>query len=225
MAAVAVFTALFGDFDIPPAQQAEQDIDVAWYAFTDHATFPAPWKTIVVDDMHGCPRLAAKHFKCSPTTFLAEQQSIWIDANTEIISATFAREALDAMHDNIALYAHPQRDCIYLEASASLRLAPKKYRHTPIRAQAAHYRAEGHPAHGGLYACGTIARTHNPQIVELGRRWWTECVRWTYQDQLSFPVVCRQLELSPGRFDHRQIGARTHFGNRWQILHPHRSDR
>ena len=48
------------------------------------------------------PRLAAKHFKCCPTQFVEEEQSIWIDANTEIISPAFAREAHAAVRPRSA---------------------------------------------------------------------------------------------------------------------------
>jgi alkaline ceramidase TOD1/glycosyltransferase MUCI70-like protein len=220
---VAIYTARFGRFD-DGRPQTPQDIDVAWYAFTDGPSFPAPWQTIQVLQLDPCPRLAAKRYKALPA--LAESQSIWIDANTEIISPTFARETLAQLHDGIALFAHPQRNCIYQEAIASLRLAPRKYGHLPIQEQVDYYRAQGYPEHGGLFACGTIARDHSaPKLAELGRRWLHECVRWTYQDQLSFPVVCRELGIVPGIFNERQIGARDHAGNRWQKLHSHRSDR
>lgn len=220
---VAIFTALFGDYDngLP---QVEQDIDVRWLAFTDGPDFPAPWQTIRVEQEGPCARLAAKRYKCLAP--LEEWQTIWIDANTEIISPTFTREVLAQLHDGIALFAHPNRDCIYREGVASIRLAPEKYAHLPIREQVAEYREGGYPEHGGLFACGTIARDHDaPKIAELGRRWLHECVKWTYQDQLSFPVVCRQLGIVPGVFNERQIGSRDHFGNRWQTLHPHQSNR
>lgn len=222
----AVYTALFGGYDVPLAQTA-QDIDVEWFAFTDGPDFPAPWQTLRVPQNGPCARLAAKRFKTDPIAWLpSASRSIWIDANTEIISPTFARETLAQLHDGIALFAHPQRSCIYDEAKASLRLAPEKYGHLPIMEQVEYYQEQGYPEHAGLFACGTIARDHAAsKLAEFGRRWLHECVRWTYQDQLSFPVVCHELGIVPGTFNERQIGAHDHFGNRWQRLHAHQSNR
>lgn len=222
---VAIITACFGGYDKPPKQQAEQDLDVDWIAYTDGDDFPEPWQTVHVSrNEYRTARMDAKRFKCFAPDLVMAERTIWIDANTEIISSGFARGALGCTHDGIALFAHPQRHCIFSEADASLRLAPKKYEHTPIRDQVASYLAEGHPRNGGLWACGTIARERGAQMTRLGMAWWRECVRWTYQDQLSFPVVCRRLGIEPGAFPYPQIGEVGHFGSPWQIIHPHLSD-
>src|SRR5262249_28832525 len=151
----------------------------------------------------------------NPSDYLDEYDTIWIDANTEIMSPTFAREAIDALINGFALFAHPQRRDIYQEAEASLRLAPEKYRHQPIGAEVEHYMAEGFPRYSGLYACGTVARRRSLTVDLVGHEWYDECVRWSYQDQLSFPVVCRRNGVAPGVFRHRQIGYPRWFGNPW----------
>lgn len=226
MAAVAIYTASFGGFDTPPAQHACQTIPVTWHAYTDRPDdFGPPWQT-VGDPPSPYPRMTAKRYKCLPTDYLDSRYSIWIDANTEIISPTFAADVLASLHDGLALFKHPQRDCIYQEAEASLRLAPAKYRAEPIRQQIAHYLAQGWPRNAGLYACGTIGRDHHhPTVAAAGRAWYGECIRWSYQDQLSFPPVMADFGLEPGILPDCQIGARRHFGNKWQIIHPHNSDR
>jgi alkaline ceramidase TOD1/glycosyltransferase MUCI70-like protein len=219
---VAIYTSAFGAFDelLP---QAEQDVDVEWIAFTDQLV-PEPWQRMPAVEHFPHPRMSAKWYKCLPTVELPHRFTIWIDANTEVTSPAFAREALASLNDGIAVFAHPHRDCIYDEAEASVRLAPAKYAHLPIREQVAHYRSQGHPEHVGLYACGTVARDRSmPGIGALGRAWLAECMRWTYQDQLSFPVVCRRMGIKPGIFPHPQVSGR-HMGNLWQTIHPHRSD-
>ncbi len=32
----------------------------------------------------------------------------------------------------------------------------------------------------------------------MGRRWWRENRRWTWQDQLSLPYLLWRLDLAPG---------------------------
>lgn len=153
---------------------------------------------------------------------------IWIDANMQVTAASFAREAVAAVGDGVAVWKHPERSCIYEEAVASLRLAPAKYGHLPILEQVASYHREGHPVDGGLYATGTIVwDTNDRRVRRLGADWLAECRRWTYQDQLSFPVVCRRLGVTPGMFPVGQVtsrGGRKLLHNRWLRIHPHLSD-
>lgn len=221
---VGIYTAMFGGYDRLHVQ-VDQDVEATWTVFTDNPELeaPAPWRVVLAPGRYSHPRMSAKWFKCTPDAVIPLSESIWIDANTEVTSPSFAREALECINDGIALFAHPQRDCIYDEAEASLRLAPAKYGQLPIAGQVEHYRQLGHPEHAGLFACGTIARRIDDRVRRLGERWLDECVMWTYQDQLSFPVVCAELGVTPGVFPHPQI-SRHHLGNPWLTIHPHNSN-
>jgi hypothetical protein len=59
--------------------------------------------------------------------------------------------------------------------------------------------------------------------MALGEAWLVECERWTYQDQLSLPVVCRRLNLEPGMFPHPQIDGDI-LSNPWLRIDPHLRD-
>lgn len=225
-----VITACFGGYDtLRP--QAAQDVDVDWLCITeDHRPLPQPWLSMRVSavatmaDTH--PRMVAKRYKMTRSADPARTDVVWIDANTEITSPSFVRRSLAARRNGIAVWRHPQRACIYDEAEASLRLAPEKYAGQPIVEQVSHYRAEGHPKNAGLYACGTVAWDwSHPGAGELGAAWLSECHRWTYQDQLSLPVVLRRAGITPGIFPAGQIERRGRgpLGNRWQLIHPHLS--
>lgn len=222
-----IISALYGGYDhLRP--QVDQDIDVDWLVFTDDASLsaPAPWQVVFDPPAYDHPNMAAKLHKCSPR--VSQRDVIWIDASMQVTSRSFAREALHARHDGIATWKHPRRDDIYEEAEASVGTESQggKYDGLPIREQVASYRAEGHPEHGGLFACGTIAWDLGQRsAVDLGAAWLAECVHWTYQDQLSLPVVCRRAAITPGTFPVPQI-ERRHRGwleNRWLRIHPHLS--
>lgn len=228
MDTIAVITATFGGYDVPQPQAA-QDLDVKdWICFTDDPSLaaPEPWRVELEDGAGAHPNLAAKRFKLLPP--VPHKYAVWIDANMEITSPTFVADVLACMHDGIAVYLHPRRRCIYDEAEASLGSEGQngRYAHLPIREQVAHYRAGGHPVNGGLYGCGTIAWDLTDQRAQaLGRAWMDECERWGYQDQLSFPVVCRRLGIVPGTFPFKQIERRyctpNFIANRCQRIHPH----
>lgn len=199
---VVVYTAVYGGYDVPP-RPVDQDVPVEWVCFTDDASLSADgWRMVHEPSRFDHPRMSAKWYKALPDLALPEVRwSIWIDANARVDSISFASSAVALADRGLAVFRHPQRDCIYLEARASRLTAPSKYAGQPMEEQVAHYRQEGHPTHGGLYAGGTIVRdSSRSDIREVGRRWLDECVRWTYQDQLSLPVVLRRLGVTPSVF-------------------------
>jgi len=254
---VRAYTANYGGRD-RAWPQVEQSIPVEWVYFTDiDEVAPAPWTTIQQfpnPELHR--NLAAKWYKTHPFG-VGEwdddaRYAIWIDASMEVTNPRFAAEAIASLEERpVAAWAHPRRDCIYEEAKAALTYesVDDRYADQPVLEQVASYRAEGHPEHGGLYACGTIVWTRD--AIPLGEAWWDECVRWSMQDQLSFPVVARRLGIRPavfpvGQIEHRtrsrvarapqnfsrsrsgarEVGSPTAagevlLGNRWLTIHPH----
>jgi len=225
-ARAVVVTACYGGVDTTLHPQAPQDMPVDWVCFTDEPdlTAPAPWRVVQAPGRFAHPCLSAKVHKTSPAVDVTDV--VWIDASMEVTSRSFVRDALAARRDGVATFTHPRRRCIYDEAEASLGAEGQdgKYAGQPLLDQVAHYRAEGHPDHGGLFACGAVAwDLANPKAAELGRQWLAECERWSWQDQLSFPVVCRRLGVVPGVFPVRQIerSSRGFLSNRWLRIHPH----
>jgi REP element-mobilizing transposase RayT len=222
----SVVTASYGGVDAVLHRQAAQDITVDWICFTDNPnlTVPPPWRKVVEPAQHEHPCLAAKVHKMTP--HVETTDVVWIDASHEITSKSFVREALEARRDGVAAFKHPRRDCIYDEADASLGSEGQggKYDSQPLLEQVAHYRTEGHPEHGGLWACGVVAwDLANPNAVELGKAWLAENVRWSWQDQLSLPVAARRLGITPGVFPVRQIerNGRGFLANRWLRIWAH----
>lgn len=214
---------MFGGFDVIRPQVA-QDIAVDWFAVVDDdsVVVPAPWYRLLArsDDE---PCLAAKRYKTCPWEAVDHEAVLWIDANMEVTSPAFAREALRYRRDGLAVWRHPRRNCIYTEAEASVGAESQggKYAAYPIGEQVAHYRAEGHPERFGLFACGTVAwDTANERAKRVGRDWLAECERWSIQDQLSLPVVCRRLGVTPGVFPFAQVSRRS-LANPWLRIHPH----
>lgn len=211
---VACYTAVMGGYDDLPSHP---DIPgVEFVAFTDRAIETDQWNVRVVVPGHGHPRDAAKLYKVFPHRYLPEHEyTIWIDGSHEILTADFAAHCLAGVGDSgMAVYEHPWRDCIYPEAEASLQLP--KYQGLPIQEQVDSYRADGHPEKWGLFATGTIARRNISGVQALMDAWAHELDRWTYQDQLSLPVVCRRLGVRPDTFPCHQV-----FGNQWTRIHPH----
>lgn len=250
---VLVYTANIGGRDRPRPQAAQEGADVQWLYATDDpgVVVPAPWYPVCVrphPELH--PNMAAKWHKTHPPT--GWDAVVWIDSSMEVTSPRFVAEAVASLEGKaLATWRHPRRDSVYDEAEASLGAESQggRYASLPIRAQMAAYRAEGYPDAHGLYACGTVVWT--AAAATLGQAWWDECVRWGYQDQLSFPVVCWRAGVVPAVFPFAQIerrgsarsrapgsagwsaGAQFARGgahrepwleNRWLRIHPHQLD-
>lgn len=195
----AVYTAIYGGADrlLDPAPQ---DMDVDWYCFTDDRTITSgTWRVVYEEPRYEDPRLAAKWPKLLPHQVLSDHRwTVWVDANLQIDSPVFVREALGYARNGIAVFRHPFRYCIYHEAYACMRR--EDCRRLPVVDQVQHYRSQGHPARGGLYACGVIVRDSATLLDDVGAAWLEECVRWSTRDQLSFPVVLARFGITPSVF-------------------------
>lgn len=211
---VAIYTAVCGRYDDLKTHPDIPDVD--FIAFTDDPELESRDWSVRAVKTAGHPRDQAKLFKLYPHACLPEYDfTIWVDGSHEILTDRFALDAIAAIDETgIALYEHPWRTCIYDEAKASLELL--KYHGLPIEEQVASYRAEGHPEEWGLFATGTIARHRSPQVAVLMEAWAAELDRWTYQDQLSLPVVCRRLGVRPATFPVHQV-----YGNTWTAIRNH----
>ncbi len=211
---IAVYVTIFGDYDNfkPwPVQNVQAD----YYIITDNPSLKVDgWKTIVPDfprrDLH--PRMRAKFFKLFPWEALPKyEMTIYIDASIQVKSNLFVEFCIRNLSTDMVLFRHPERKCIYREASASMAL--KKYQDEPVIKQIEYYKTF-HPVNAGLYACGVMVRKHTAIIKKVMHDWWFENIKWSYQDQLSFPVVCRLNDFTPGVFEENQY-SNEYFDVKW----------
>ena len=234
---IAIYTAAFGGYDqLKPA--IRQSLPADFFCFTDGAGI-APRTPWIIHRSRArptlSPRMRAKWFKMHPHTLFPHGTlplathwptalrrrgqryafTIWIDASLEIISPHFARDLIAQVTPaGLAVFPHPDRDCIFDEAVASTHWA--KYDGQPLLDQVETYRQEGYPAHAGLTANGVLVRNAAaPHLPALDEAWWQETLRWSTQDQLSLQPVWWRQGLSPD-----VINAPL-WTNPWFRYHPH----
>jgi hypothetical protein len=212
-----IYSAIYGEYDTLK-DQPRQTIPVDFICFTDSPSLVpiGPWQIIRNTRRDISPRMRAKYFKImSHRIFLHGRATlletlpygiwcqltwydylIWIDGSIQIYRADFAERMISYIRDSgWTMFVHPDRDCIYDEALASKKM--RKYQALPIREQAESYRAEGYPEHNGLMATGIIGRNaRDDRISEINEMWWQENVQWSYQCQMSLPVVLWRLGQS-----------------------------
>ena len=200
----AVYTAIFGDYDslkdIPP----QEGIDLI--CFTDNETLTHhTWQVRYTEPKYAYPRLSAKYYKMLPHVVLAEyDETVWIDASFQVQHTGFAADVFEYLQDAaIAVFLHPDRGCIYDEAEVSK--AMEKYRDQDISGQVNHYRQQGFPDKGGLFAGGIIARCNNDAAIRrFNQMWMAENEKWTHQDQLSLAYLLWRLDIKPAVFRQHQ---------------------
>jgi Protein of unknown function (DUF616) len=192
-----IISGIFGAYDKPKIP-IPQSIPVRYVMVTDNPELRAPgWDVQVAKPLTLHPRSSAKFPKFFPWLHSDDGPWIWIDGSMSIESRTFAAEAIDAT-TTFGMWRHPDRDCVFDEASFSAILP--KYTNEPLRAQARHYRNLGHPTGWGLWATGLIV--YKQALTRLAAAWWNEIIAWGYQDQVSLPFVLRRLPLWPEPLPH-----------------------
>ena len=147
---------------------------------------PKPWKWIKLPAQFDDPVLNAKAPKILPWLFFDFDECWWVDANVEI-------KQLPDIKADIAFYKHDQRDCIFDEAQACIKL--NKDDHKKITKY-----ISGHssfPKHAGLWACGVIYRRNTPEVRKLCEDWWQEILMGTRRDQISLPIVLERNNIVP----------------------------
>ena len=132
------------------------------------------------------PRLNAKIYKVLSHRYIDADYSIWIDGNATLNCDP--ELLVDMMEDKeILVFKHPERSCIYEEATACKELNLDS--HEVIDAQMGRYKKLNWGKEKGLGSCRIIVRRNSEKIKQLNNLWWAEITSGSLRDQLSFPVV------------------------------------
>jgi len=190
---IAVCTAITGGFDTLKDEQITDGADFVCY--TDDISLKSKvWDIRKVSSISGDPNRNAKIHKILIHKYLSEYKyTIWIDANIYLIVP--AKLLIDKYlkDNNIALFRHAERNCIYDEANACL-----KYRlddADTIQKQISYYREKGYPKNNDLHECTIILRRNCKEIEKLNNLWWNEICNRSRRDQLSFDYCIYKLDL------------------------------
>lgn len=187
MSDIVTYTAIFGNYDtLRPAKYPS-------LCFTDGQMRPIEgweYKTIFSGED---PKQSNRHCKILVHEHLGVEYSIYHDGNIKMFidpGEAIERWLRDA---DIAVFAHPDRDCVYDEAMACI----EQGRAQPgaVGDQMARYRQEGYPEGVGLAACWVLVRRHTPEVKRFNEAWWAEYAKGAKRDQLSFNHTCWKLGM------------------------------
>lgn len=209
MKKIAVYTTIFGAYDdLKPVPKQIMQAD--YFCITDNAARITQdggadkerWEIIQVNtprsDLH--PRMRAKFFKAFPwevEQLLGYEAVIFFDGSVQVNSPDFIEYCVSNLKSDFLLFRHPHRKCIYDEATHSRTMV--KYETEDMENQVEYYR-KFHPANFGLWACTVMVRKPTERIKALMMSWFHENIKFTWQDQLSMPVVLRVHHITPDVF-------------------------
>ncbi|MCG9565839.1 glycosyltransferase domain-containing protein [Vibrio chagasii] len=214
-----VYTVISGNYDKLTEVKNESGID--YYIVSDsEINIPSGWKLLVISDSGYTGHLFNRYYKINPHLLFQEyDESLYIDGNITIISDINSLFDYALLDNEIALYNHPERKCVYDEAEV-LKTVGYDYFYK-INEQMKGYKREGFKS-DALYEGNIIFRKHNTlPMTNVAASWFKELTTKVSRDQLSLTYCCFKESVSItslGRHDARFVN--TYFEYR---PHNHRN--
>jgi hypothetical protein len=129
----------------------------------------------------------------APYIFSEYKYSIYMDGTIKIFG-DLNKYINKIGKSGIAIFRHPERNCIYSEAVACAVRNADNF--NGIYTQVTDYLNEGMPYHFGLFECTILIRDNsNPICRKIMLDWWNEVFNRSYRDQLSFTYCLWKNEL------------------------------
>lgn len=219
-----VYSSIYGGYDRPKPPRPHPEVS-EWRLYTDDPEIVAPGWNVVVEPRNELahPRMQAKYRKCHPPKLGPAATSLYLDGSIRLRDPSLLDAAIEALTaSDWAMYWHPERTNIVdeLEASKHLRKYDGQRLDPQVTFYIDNYGRSMLLEYAGLWAAGILARRHTEKVLAASAGWWTECRTWTYQDQLSLPVVIAQSGIKPKPLT---LGGGI-YGNPHFAIEPHASD-
>jgi len=186
---VAVYTAVFGDYDANCfPYYRNQNWDYFYVSDRKPECLPEYYRWIdagiIIPADITSPIKRNRYIKMHPHLFLQDYMySVYIDGNVVIKEdiSDFIRKS----RSGIAVFMHPMRECIYYEALSIVNF--KRVNVEDVCKQMKRYFEEGMPCRYGLAEMPVIVREHRKkECMKVMETWWKEFAMEAQRDQLSF---------------------------------------
>ena len=221
---LAVLTSLFGSRnDLRSLSVWERRYDVDYYAFLDREHKETlGWNQITSPSFttyaEWSNRRNAKIYKILPNLFLPNYDAyVWVDACQTVIRDPHAI-CEEVLKDNdIAVFKHSDRCCVYDEAQIVSRL--KADSAETISKQVEYLESKNFPKNNGLYELACFVRKNNEITNQMGLMWWEMICRFSSRDQISFPYILWELKdkikisILPGLVNHSRANDFFQYNN------------
>lgn len=216
-----IYTCIAGNSDIIPIIQTHQMKDWKYVCFTDNRTLLrlkklGMWeiKPLVFNTLDDT-RNARWHKTHPHIIFPNYEQSIWIDANIDVLTP-FLEETITKADKSLLVPLHYCRNCIYKEFEAIQTL--KTDNEEIVNKTYNLIKQDGMPENYGLNETNIIYRKHNlDDIRSLMNNWWDIIHNYSKRDQLSFSYILwknnislKEISIKNARIDVYNFKTYTH---------------
>lgn len=219
---IAIITSIYGDYDTIKEHNINYKSNVDWYCFTDNKNIQSnTWQMIntpyhlqnldasdmkyknsypnVKTDSKIYNMMCAKFYKIKTHSIDILQKYdyyIWIDGSI-LLRQTFLDNIFDHIQRGHELiqFKHSVRDNIKDETYVSIQMP--KYKTQQLSQQYVDYMNEGFPDKSGLFENTIIIRKKNDRCNAIFDKWWIHNLKYSYQDQISYPYVLWSLRETP----------------------------
>lgn len=195
---VAIYTAIFGDKDElyePFNFRKSKHID--YFLITDNFDIKSiHYKVIFKKPIYDDITKNARYYKVMGLELFNDYDYVvWHDANIQVIHSRVTHLITLIDKKVIALFKHPERDCIYDEAIKCIELE-KDYPFKVLK-QIFFYFIHGINHNSGLYATGLFIINKKIISNEFLNIWWDEIRDKSRRDQLSLPYALSVSQVEP----------------------------
>lgn len=199
-ARIVVYTCNFGDYEsIKEPRQIDESVD--YVLFTENEKLTSKnWHVKVINNYGHDPRRASRLPKILPHMYLPDYDfSIYIDSSLELLSHDVRLMVAECLADeDIALFRHYKRNCVYDEIDCVLndkdrKLSNPKKAHSILNK----YKDMKYPKNNGLFENAIIFRRHNSNVAKLNEIWWREFADGPERDQFTFMYALQEARIWP----------------------------
>jgi hypothetical protein len=186
---IIIYTCITGNYDIP-IDNFEKREGYRYVMISDVPIHTNCWENIVyelneLDSLSDVKK--QRYVKCHPYQFFDDDcLTVWIDGNLPINDKLYNYINKNKDYD-CTFKKHNDRDCIYDECIAVVRLGKEKVE--TVNNLRRRYDNEGFPHHYGLMETNIILRKGKDYVKDLMELWWQEIKNNSHRDQLSINYV------------------------------------
>jgi hypothetical protein len=162
-------------------------------AFTDELKISNLYEIRQAYDKFKDPRRNSRIQKILSHQYIDTEYSIYLDGNIKLLKTPEELIGKYLKDHDLAIFAHPNRNCIYDEAMQCAKLNLDNVE--TIIEQAKMYEDSGYAKQKGLCECGIILRRNTPKVATFENAWWSEYTRHSRRDQISFMYAADKVGL------------------------------
>lgn len=217
---IAVYTCITGNYDeLKEIDKKLLEKDIDYYCFTNNKEIVSnTWKVVYIEDFNLTNHMLNRKLKMLGHELINEDYDIlvWLDGSIKIKEkiSKFLKEQCHLDKYSFCAFKHPDRNCIYDEANACVRL--KKDSKEIIENQMNFYKKDGYPKNNGLCEMTVFVRKNKePKVIETMNLWYEMINKYSKRDQLSFMWCVEKTGLD------LEIIPHTISNNNYFILNPH----